>query len=154
MKKVFSSGLVNLPSFIWLWKIAAWSMGFAIVAYLLLAVSGVWIFAKRQQRQTRAFWLRPLHVITGGVMIALILLLLGIGIVGTLGQFGSLGHSWHLLAGLAVVSLVFLSAWSAMQISLMRPWARLLHVSTNVLLFVGFLWVSLTGWDVVQKYLP
>ena len=145
---------MNLPSFTWLWKVAAWSMGFTIATYLLLAISGIWIFAKRQQHQTRASWLRPLHVLTGGVMIGLVLLLLGIGLVGTVGHFGSLGHSWHLLAGLAVVSLVFLSAWGAIQINLRRPWARLLHVSTNLMLFVALLWVSLTGWDVVQKYLP
>ncbi|PSB23994.1 DUF4079 domain-containing protein [Stenomitos frigidus] len=145
---------MNLPSFIWLWKIAAWSMGFALAAYCILAITGILIFAKRQQQQFRASWLRPLHATTGGVMIVLVLLLLGIGIVGTLGHFGSLGHSWHLLAGLAVASLMFLSAWSAMQINLMRPWARSLHVSTNLVLFLGLLWVSLTGWGVVQKYLP
>jgi Protein of unknown function (DUF4079) len=145
---------MNLPSFIWLWKIAAWSMGFTIAAYCVLAITGTWIFAKRQQSQSRASWLRPLHATTGVVMIGLVLLLLGIGIVGTLGHFGSLGHSWHLIAGLAVVSLIFLSAWSAMQINLMHPWARLLHVSTNLILFVGLLWVSFTGWEVVQKYLP
>ncbi len=145
---------MDLPSFIWLWKIAAWSMGFAIAAYLLLAISGVWMFTKRQQRQPRPLWLRPFHYLTGAVMAALVLLLLGIGIVGTLGEFGSLGHSWHLLAGLIVVSLVFLSAWSAVQISPTQLWARSLHVSTNLVLFVCFLWVSLTGWDVVQKYLP
>jgi Protein of unknown function (DUF4079) len=145
---------MNLPSFIWLWKIAAWSMGFTIAAYCMLAITGGWIFAKRQQSQSRASWLRPLHATVGGVMIGLVLLLLVIGIVGTLGHFGSLGHSWHLLAGLAVVSLVFLSAWSAVQINLMHPWARLLHVSTNFVLLVGLFWVSLTGWDVVQKYLP
>lgn len=87
-------------------------------------------------------------------MTLLVLLLLGIGIVGTLGHFGSLGHSWHLLAGLVVVSLVFLSVWSAVQIKLMKPWGRLLHVGTNFVLLIGFVWVSLTGWDVVQKYLP
>ena len=129
-------------------------MGFTLAAYFVLAFTGIWSFANRQQQQPRVSLLRPLHAITGGVMIGLVLLLLGIGIIGTLGQFGSLGHSWHLLAGLTVTSLVFLSAWSAMQINLMQPWARVLHISTNFVLFVGLLWVSLTGWDVVQKYLP
>ncbi|XHX76169.1 MAG: DUF4079 domain-containing protein [Stenomitos frigidus ULC029] len=145
--------MMPLPSFLWLWKIAAWSMGFTVAAYFLLAISGVCIAVKRQQKM-HFRWLRTFHFLMGGVIVVLILLLLGIGVVGTLGHFGSLGHSWHLLAGLTVVSLVFLSAWSAVQISLMKPWARLLHVCTNSVLFIGLLWVSLTGWSVVQKYLP
>ncbi|MBH8562472.1 DUF4079 domain-containing protein, partial [Nostoc sp. CENA67] len=76
------------------------------------------------------------------------------GIIGTLGHFGSLGHSSHLVAGLTVVVLVLLSAFSATQISPRRTWARPLHISVNIILFVGFAWVSLTGWSVVQKYLP
>lgn len=144
---------MNLPSFIWLWKIAAWSMGFSIAAYFLLAVSGFFLFITRQQK-IHFYWLRVFHFLTGATIVALVLLLLGIGIVGTFGHFGSLGHSWHLLAGLTVVNLVFLSAWSAVQISPTKPWMRSLHVGTNAVLFVGFLWVSITGWDVVQKYLP
>ncbi len=58
-------------------------------------------------------------------MAGMVLLLLAIGFVGTLGHYGSLGHSPHLFAGLAVVDLVFLSAWSAIQISSARPWAPL-----------------------------
>lgn len=87
-------------------------------------------------------------------MVSLVLLLLAIGIVGTLGHFGSLGHSSHLPAGLIVVGLVLLSAGSAILISPQRTWARSLHIGTNIILLVGFLWVSLTGWGVVQKYLP
>ncbi|MGA7932270.1 MAG: DUF4079 domain-containing protein [Kovacikia sp.] len=145
---------MHLPSFLWLWKIAAWSMGFAVVAYLLLALSGSWMFFTRQQRKQRPDWLRPFHYLTGVVMAGLVLLLLGIGIVGTLGHYGSLGHSTHLIAGVAVVDLVFLSAWSATQISAAKPWARWLHIGTNLILFIAFTWVSLTGWSVVQKYLP
>lgn len=128
-------------------------MGLAIVAYLILAVTGVWMFQGRMTR-SRPSWLRSLHYMMGGSMVLLVLLLLGIGIVGTLGHFGSLGHSSHLPAGLAVVGLVLLSAGSATQISIEKPWARFLHVGTNIILFVGFAWVSLTGWGVVQKYLP
>lgn len=84
----------------------------------------------------------------------LVLVLLGIGIIGTLGYYGSLGHSTHLPAGLSVVSLVLLSAWSATRISPKRPWARSLHLGTNLVLLIGFALVSLTGWGVVQKYLP
>ncbi|MBW4693408.1 MAG: DUF4079 domain-containing protein [Lyngbya sp. HA4199-MV5] len=145
---------MNLPSFIWLWKIAAWSMGFSIASYFIMIISGWWIYEHRQKSQSRPQWLYFSHLGIGFLMTTSVLLLLGIGIVGTLGHFGSLGHSWHLFAGLFVVSLVFLSVWSAVQINLMQPWARLLHVATNFVLLAGFVWVSLTGWDVVQKYLP
>jgi thiol:disulfide interchange protein len=129
-------------------------MGFAVFAYLLQAISGGWMFYARQERQHRPDWLRSLHYITGVVMLGLVLLLLGIGIVGTFGHYGSLGHSLHLPAGLAVVDLVFLSAWSAVQISPQRTWARWVHIGTNIVLCIAFILVSLTGWDVVQKYLP
>jgi ABC-type tungstate transport system substrate-binding protein len=129
-------------------------MGLSLLAYLLLTVTGIWMFQARQSRSLRPSWLRSLHYAIGGCMVGLVLLLLAIGIVGTLGHFGSLGHSQHLVSGLVVVGLVLLSALSATQISAKRPWARSLHIGTNVILFVGFLWVSLTGWSVVQKYLP
>lgn len=129
-------------------------MGFTLFAYLLLASSGLWMLVLRQRWQRRPDWIRPFHFFTGLAMVLLVLLLLGIGIVGTLGHYGSLGHSWHLAAGIAVVELVLLSAWSAVQISPDRPWARVLHLSTNAVLLVALTWVSLTGWDVVQKYLP
>lgn len=87
-------------------------------------------------------------------MVGLVLLLLTIGIVGTLGHYGTLNHSSHLPVGLAVVGLVLLSAGSAIQISPQNPWARPLHIGTNLALSVGFISVSLTGWIVVQKYLP
>lgn len=145
---------MNLPDFIWLWRIAAWSMGFSLVAYLLLGASGIWMLYLRQSRRSRPNWLRPLHYWIGGTMVALVLLLLTIGIVGTLGHYGSLNHSIHLPSGLAVVGLVLLSAGSATLISPQFPWARLLHIGTNIILFVGFALVSLTGWSVVQKYLP
>ena len=145
---------MNLPSFLWLWKIAAWSMGFSIFAYLLLAGTGIGMYIKRTSHSPCPRWLRPFHYIVGGIMVFLVLLLLFIGIIGTLGHYGSLGHSSHLVAGWLVVGLVLLSAWSATQISVDKPWARSLHISTNFVLFVGFLLVSLTGWEVVQKYLP
>ncbi|GET39399.1 hypothetical protein MiSe_41680 [Microseira wollei NIES-4236] len=145
---------VNLPDFIWLWKIAAWSMGLSIAAYLLLALSGIWMFYTRTSGRQKPSWLRSLHYTTGSIMVGLVLLLLTIGIVGTLGHYGTLGHSSHLPAGLAVVGLVLLSAGSAILISPQFPWARPFHIATNFVLFVGFVLVSLTGWDVVQKYLP
>ncbi len=125
-------------------------MGFAIVAYLIQAVTGVALVATRRQRPA---WLRPVHFVTGTIMVLLVLLLLAIGIVGTLGHYGSLGHSTHLPVGIAVVELVFVSAWSAVQISPDRPWAKPLHIGVNALLCLAFVLVSLTGWEVVQKYL-
>ncbi|WP_414542029.1 DUF4079 domain-containing protein [Nostoc sp. CCY0012] len=153
---------MNLPSFLWLWKIAAWSMGLSLLAYLLLALTGVWMFQDRTSPNFTGFpWViggrrgvRSLHYTMGITMVSLVLLLLVIGIVGTLGHFGSLGHSQHLISGLIVVVLVLLSAFSATQISARRSWARPLHIGVNIILFAGFAWVSLTGWSVVQKYLP
>jgi hypothetical protein len=145
---------VNLPSFLWLWRIAAWSMGLSVTAYFLLAITGGWMFFARQKSHPRPKWLRPLHYVIGGTMVFLVLLLLSVGLIGTIGYYGNLGHSAHLPAGLTVVALTLLSAWSATQISPKRPWARSIHISTNAVLFLGFAIVSLTGWSVVQKYLP
>ena len=145
---------MDLPSFLWLWKIAAWSMGLAIAAYGLQAVSGGWMYYSRTNRTLRPSWLRFFHYVTGIVMVMLVVLLLIIGIVGTVGHYGSLMHSPHFSAGLLVVALVSLSAWSSTKISSQRPWARSLHIGTNIVLFSGFVFVSLTGWEVVQKYLP
>lgn len=129
-------------------------MGLSIAAYLVLAVSGSWMFYIRKTRSQRPPWVRALHYTTGSVMVALVLLLLTIGIVGTLGHYGTLGHSPHLPAGLAVVGLILISAGSAILISPQYPWARPFHIASNLALFIGFVFVSLTGWDVVQKYLP
>ncbi len=108
--------------------------------------------AARSQGGQR-LWVRPLHFWSGAAMSLLVLLLLAIGIAGTLGHYGSLGHSTHLPIGIGVVELVLISAWSAVQISPDRPWARPLHIGVNALLCVAFVFVSLTGWEVVQKYL-
>ena len=145
---------MDLPSFLWLWKIAAWSMGLAIAAYLLLSLSGSWMYISRTGRTLRPSWLRFFHYVTGIVMVCLVVLLLIIGLVGTVGHYGSLIHSSHFSAGLLVVALVSLSAWSSTKISSQRPWARSLHIGTNIILFAGFVFVSFTGWEVVQKYLP
>lgn len=145
---------MNLPSFLWLWKIAAWSMGLGILAYVLQGISGFWLYKQRSQQKPRPPWLKPLHYGIGITMVLLVLLLLTIGIVGTIGHYGSLGHSPHLLAGLSVVILVLISAVSATQIGPKHPQARSLHVKTNIMLLLAFISVSLTGWHVVQKYLP
>lgn len=129
-------------------------MGLSLSAYLVLGLTGGWLWMRRAQGQPRPNWLRPLHYLIGSGLVVLVLLLLAIGVMGTLGYYGTLGHSAHLPAGLAVVALVLTSAWSASQISPQRPWARSLHVGLNTVLFVGFAAVSWTGWAIVQKYLP
>ncbi|MGB3767104.1 MAG: DUF4079 domain-containing protein [Phormidesmis sp.] len=144
---------MDLPSFIWLWRIAAWSMGLSISAYGLLALSGGRLFYTRQKELDRPAWLRSLHFTLGGILVFLVLLLLSIGVVGTLGEFGELGHSVHLPAGITVVALTLASAWSATRISPERPWARKTHLTINGVLLVGFVLVTATGWSVVQKYL-
>lgn len=128
-------------------------MGFTLLGYVLLALSGSWMFYTRQARQRRLLGLPSIHYGIGLILVGLVLLLLAIGLVGTLGHYGSLGHSSHLPAGLVVVGLVLLSAWSATQIRAGQLWARSLHVGTNLILFVALAWVSWTGWTVVQKYL-
>lgn len=145
---------MHLPSFLWLWRIAAWAMGFTLLAYIAQGISG-WRLRSRRTSVAYVPWkeLRSLHVFSGWIMVALVGVLLAIGIVGTLGHFGSLGHSWHLPAGLTVVGLVAASAWSAHRIHPLRPWARPLHLSLNALLFVALAWVSWSGWTVVQKYI-
>jgi hypothetical protein len=139
---------LDLPSFLWLWKIAAWAMGLTIVAFLFQVATG----SSFLMSQNSTVWVRSLHWIMGGAIAFLVLVLLAIGLVGTLGHYGSLGHSGHLFAGITVLELVFLSAWSAMQIKT-QSWAKPFHLAINFLLFLSLVWVSLTGWEVVQKYL-
>ncbi len=129
-------------------------MGFALSAYFLLGISGGWLLSRRLLKDRQPPWVRSLHIVTGITLVTLVLLLLSIGIVGTLGEYGSLGHSPHLIAGITVVLLVALSAWSGSRIHPTRPWARPLHWSVNGTLGLGFAIVTLTGWQVVQKYLP
>ncbi len=129
-------------------------MGLSLLAYALLAVMGIWMFRARTLRQAEPHWLRSMHYIIGVCMVSLVLLLLLIGIIGTYGHFGRLGQSQHLWAGLVTVALVLLSAGSAVQIPVGQSWARSVHIGTNIALFFAFVWVSLTGWSVVQKYLP
>ena len=133
---------------------AAWLMGLSLVAYLLLAITGIWMFRARQTCSLRPKWLRSLHYVLGGTMLVLVLLLSAIGIAGTLNRYGTVGHSSHLLAGLTVLGLILLSGASATQMSAKRPWVRSLHIGTNITLSFGLLWVSLTGWSALQKYLP
>ena len=144
---------MDLPSFLWLWKIAAWSMGLSITAYGILATTGIGLYYFRAQKSPRPQWLRPLHYTIGIILVSLVILLLSIGVVGTLGEYGSLGHSPHLIAGLTVVGLVLVSAISATKISAKHPQWRQVHVITNAVLFLALASVSWTGWDVVQKYL-
>jgi hypothetical protein len=143
---------IDLPSFLWLWRIAAWSMGLSLTAYLGLLCSGLWILGR--DKLPPPPWLRTAHLTLGTLMLLLVLGLLAIGIVGTLGEHGSLGHSIHLIAGGTVVVLMLSSVLSATQIIAQRPWARRLHKIVNGLLGLALLWVLATGWVVVQPYLP
>jgi hypothetical protein len=129
-------------------------MGLTLTGYGLLAVTGGVLAYTRSKPIARSAWLRPLHIALGSVLVLLVLGLLTIGIVGTLGEYGTLGHSLHLLFGLLVVALVLTSAWSASRIDAERPWARRLHLTLNGVLGLGLTAVGLTGWQVVQKYLP
>lgn len=145
---------MDLPSFLWLWRIAAWSMGLTVTGYAVLAATGGSLAYMRRAEQISSAWLRPLHILVGVSVVVMVLGLLSIGIVGTLGEYGSLGHSIHLPMGLAVVLAVLASAWSASRISQERPWARRLHVSLNGALGLALVAAGLSGWQVVQKYLP
>jgi succinate dehydrogenase hydrophobic anchor subunit len=129
-------------------------MGLAVTGYLLLALSGSGLAYMRFSKQPPSAWLRPLHLALGISLVLLVLVLLAIGVIGTLGEYGTLAHSVHLPLGLSVVALVLVSAWSASRISLDRPWARKLHVALNGLLGVALMGAGLSGWQVVQKYLP
>ncbi|WP_404788951.1 DUF4079 domain-containing protein [Altericista sp. CCNU0014] len=149
----FKDRSMNLPSFLWLWKIAAWSMGFALLTYVCLAVTGMGMLRARHGQSPRARW-RTVHIVLGLTLVALVLGLLTIGIVGTLGHYGNLGHSFHALAGSIVVAITVLSAGAALQIKEGNVWARRVHVSLNGLLGASFAAVLWTGWTVVQKYLP
>jgi len=144
---------MNLPSFLWLWKIAAWSMGFAIFFYVILAVSGTSFILLRNRQINRPKWLRPLHQTIGFMMVFLILSLLSIGLIGTVGYYGNLGHSIHLPAGIIIVILSVLSAWSSTKINPRNPWAKKLHITLNIGLLFAFTFVGLSGWTIVQKYL-
>lgn len=129
-------------------------MGLSVLAYGLLFLSGGAAWYARTAKIRRPSWLRTFHYTSGIVMVLLVLLLLIIGLIGTIGYYGSLGHSPHLVAGLLVVALTLLSAMSATQINGRNKWARNLHLTVNILLGGGLIFVSLTGWQVVQKYLP
>ncbi len=129
-------------------------MGLTILAYGILFVSGSVVWYARKNRVRLSSGLRSFHYTSGIVMVLLVLLLLVIGLIGTIGYYGSLGHSPHLVAGIVMVLLTLLSAWSATQINGRNIWARNLHLTINVVLFGGLIFVSLTGWQVVQKYLP
>lgn len=144
---------MNLPSFLWLWRIAAWSMGLSLLTYTLLTISGLGMLNRRLVKKPRPRWLRPFHYISGIVLVCLVLLLFAVGIIGTLGHYGNLGHSPHLIAGLSVLGLVLVSAWSATQIN-QQAWARSLHITINGILLLALTLVTWTGWQVVQKYLP
>lgn len=144
-------------------------MGGVVVLYGLLMVTGSHLFRLRRrsgfqgsgvqgsgvQDLEHRGWGRSrwVHILLGILLVGLVLELLAIGIVGTLGHFGSLGQSVHLWAGLGVTGLSLLTAWHGWQGS-RWPSSRGIHVVLNGVLGLMLLWVSWTGWQVVQKYLP
>ncbi|MGA0198417.1 MAG: DUF4079 family protein [Prochlorotrichaceae cyanobacterium] len=147
---------MDLPSFLWLWRIAAWSMGLTLLAYAIQALTGWQIAQTRRSLSPSVSVLAGLtlvHRLSGVAMLLLVLLLLLIGLVGTLGHYGDLGHSIHLPLGLLVVGLVCLSAATAWQIINGNDLARAVHVFVNGALFFALALVSWSGWVVVQKYL-
>jgi hypothetical protein len=127
-------------------------MGVTLALYGFLLLLGLWIRHRRLETDLPVAWLRTAHISLGVGLVATIGLLLSIGIVGTLGHFGSLGHSWHLPAGLLVVGLSLLSAWTGLRIQTSRH--RIIHITMNILLGIALIGVLLSGWSVVQKYLP
>lgn len=129
-------------------------MGLSLSAYFFLLVSGGWLLSGRLHKTPRSPWVRSLHITLGISLVTLVLLLLTIGIIGTLGEYGTLGHSWHLPAGVLVVTLVGVSAWSGLRIHPSRPRSRPLHWGINAGLGLALATVTWTGWQVVQKYLP
>ena len=154
---------MHLPSFLWLWRIAAWAMGLSLLAYAIQLLTGLLFRSVMSTRAGEArspealtglsAQLRSIHWLSGWILVGLVLLLLAIGVVGTLGEFGTLGQSVHLFAGLSVTALVLASAGSSLLIP-HWPWARRIHLTVNFVLLLALVWVSCTGWSVVQKYLP
>ena len=51
-------------------------MGLGSLAYLLLGISGFWLYRRRSQGKPRPGWLRPFHYLTGITMVILVLGLL------------------------------------------------------------------------------
>ncbi len=132
-------------------------MGFTIAAYLLLALSGLWLgWGGRSEPETShaRHGMRVLHLLLGAAIVFFVLFLLAIGVVGTLGHFGSLGHSAHLPVGLVVVGLTIAAAIAGLRISPERQRSRAIHRAIVLTLFAALAIVTYTGWDVVQKYLP
>ena len=144
---------MDLPSFVWLWRWAAWSMGGVILLYVLLLLTGLKLFQQHRAWLAPGSAVRWIHITLGILLVGLVLELLAIGVVGTLGHFGSLGQSVHLWAGVGVTGLTLLTAWHGWQ---GRRWqsSRGIHILLNGVLAVALVGVSWTGWQVVQKYLP
>ncbi|MEO0852116.1 MAG: DUF4079 domain-containing protein, partial [Cyanobacteria bacterium J06648_11] len=62
-----------MPSFLWLWRVAAWAMGFTVLAYVIQGGLG-WKIRSRRLSPAFVPWknLRSLHVVCGWVMVALV----------------------------------------------------------------------------------
>lgn len=131
-------------------------MGLTLFLFLCLALSGG--FGRWQRlggkgcQQIAGRW-RSLHIGLGGLLVTTVLLLLAIGLVGSWGEHHSWGHSSHLWAGCSVVVLVIFSAIAGLRSRGGDRW-RVWHLGANGCLLLALLWVLLSGWQVVQPYLP
>ena len=85
---------MDLPSFIWLWRIAAWAMGLSLTVYVGLLVTGGGVWYGRSHQKSQLSWLRLVHIVLGVILLALVMVLLGIGIVGTLRRLATAAGLW------------------------------------------------------------
>jgi Protein of unknown function (DUF4079) len=138
---------------LWLWKIAAWSMGLSMLTITLLGVSGYRLWQSRNRGKPAKAWLYQAHPVLGKILVFLTLLLWSVGFYGTVQDHGHLRFSAHFWAGSVMVILVCTSAWTAFQIP-RYSWARPLHLGLNGLIVCLLFWVLATGWVVVQPHLP
>ena len=93
------------------------------------------------------------HGRLGPVILAVTLL----GAVGGMGvtflKHGKLLIGPHLFVGLAVATLVILTASLGPSLQKGKDWARTLHVTTNGLVLALFGWQAISGIAIVQKLL-
>ncbi|MBD2099321.1 DUF4079 domain-containing protein [Leptolyngbya sp. FACHB-261] len=148
---------------LWVFQFPAWSMGFCLVIFPALGLTGYYIRQYRleqwQRQKLRPQWLSNSHWWLGMAFLALMVFLWLFGVVGTIWRHGSLQYSGHFWAGNVMLALTLLSVWSAQQMNnretptAIRLWLRPLHLGTNAVILIGLAWVSWTGWEVVQQYI-
>ncbi|TYQ31041.1 DUF4079 domain-containing protein [Pseudanabaena sp. UWO310] len=75
------------------------------------------------------------------------------GMAVTYSNNGKLFVGAHLIAGLGLVFLAAISTALAPLLQKGKDWARITHISVNVLLLGVFVWQTLTGFEIVQRIL-